>query len=252
MQHKQDNEWDNLFRNKFDIAEITPSANIWANIEAELAPKKRRLIPIYWWAAASVVVVCTTLLVFVKTDKSNINEIKNMATVSFKNKPVKSSNKTDAHIALKSDNKKQAADLVASTKKLKENPKIIIKNIADKIEEEKEALNPNLQINYKSTKQVEIKVIDTILIANVLPQKNAVVVVETDTTSITKNTLVQTNNTPKKGIKNVGDLVNFLVSKIDKREKKLVKFNTDEEGNSSITAINIGFIQLNSKKSYNN
>lgn len=252
MQHKQDNEWDNLFRNKFDNAEITPSANVWASIEAELAPKKRRLIPIYWWAAASIVLVGTTLLVFVKTDKSNINEIKNTANVSFKNKPVKSSNKTDDHIALKFDNNKQAADLVASTKKLKENPKIIIKNIADKIEEEKGALNPNLQINYKSTKQVEIKVIDTILIANVLPQKNAVVVVETDTTSITKNTIVQTNNTPKKGIKNVGDLVNFLVSKIDKREKKLVKFNTDEAGNSSITAINIGFIQLNSKKSYNN
>lgn len=40
MQHKPDKEWDNLFRNKFEDAEITPSANVWENIEANYHLKK--------------------------------------------------------------------------------------------------------------------------------------------------------------------------------------------------------------------
>ena len=51
----------------------------------------------------------------------------------------------------------------------------------------------------------------------------------------------------RKGIRNVGDLVNFVVDKVDKRDKKLLHFNTDEDDNSSLVGINIGFLKLNKK-----
>ena len=48
MQQMQDKEFDKLFKDRFEDAEIEPSANLWANIEHELAPKKKRVFPIYW------------------------------------------------------------------------------------------------------------------------------------------------------------------------------------------------------------
>jgi hypothetical protein len=253
MQHKPDNEWDNLFKNKFDNAEITPSASVWKNIEAELSTKKRRILPIYWWVAASMVVVTTTLLVFTKTNKTDFNGVKHTSTIASKNKSSKPSSKTDALFTVKPDDKKQAVKIWVSAKII--NAKIdknkIGKTFKNNKLAEKEAIASNLQIAYNPTKKVEINATDTLLIANILPPQQATAIAQTDTASINKNTITQTK-IPQKGIRNIGELVNFLVSKVDKREKKLIKFNTDAGGNSSIAAINIGIIQLNSKKSYNN
>jgi restriction endonuclease S subunit len=58
--------------------------------------------------------------------------------------------------------------------------------------------------------------------------------------------VVRTEEKPNKGIRNVGDLINFVVDKVDKREKKVIQFATDED-NSSIVALNIGFIKFNKK-----
>ncbi len=253
MQHIPNSEWDNLFKNKFDNAEITPSANVWASIEAKLAPQKKRILPIYWWAAASVVLITTTLLVFTKTGKTDFNGLKHSPTVASKNKPSKPLSKTDTLFTLKPDDKKQVIKIWASAKKPKTK---IDKNIIDKTFKnnklsKNEAITPNLQIAYKPTKKIETNATDTLLIASILPPQQAIAITQTDTTSINKNTITQAK-IPQKGIRNVGDLVNFLVNKVDKRAKKLIKFNTDEGGNSSIAAINIGFIQLNSKKTYNN
>ena len=46
MHHMQDKEFDQLFKDKFDDAQIEPSANLWANIEAELVPKRKRVFPV--------------------------------------------------------------------------------------------------------------------------------------------------------------------------------------------------------------
>ncbi|RYG16581.1 MAG: hypothetical protein EOO07_12965 [Chitinophagaceae bacterium] len=69
MQHMPDKDFDNLFRDKFMDAEIEPSANLWAKIEDQLEPKRKRIFPIYWMAAASVAIVFTAMLVFQKSEK---------------------------------------------------------------------------------------------------------------------------------------------------------------------------------------
>ena len=50
MQHMPDKEFDQLFRDKFNDAEIEPSANLWASIDQKLEPKRKRTFPIYWMA----------------------------------------------------------------------------------------------------------------------------------------------------------------------------------------------------------
>jgi hypothetical protein len=55
-------------------------------------------------------------------------------------------------------------------------------------------------------------------------------------------------NNERVRIRNAGDLVNFVVDKIDRREQKIVAFNTDDDDNSSLVALNIGPFRFNSKK----
>ena len=64
MQHMPDKDFDNLFRDKFMDAEIEPSVNLWAKIEDQLEPRRKRTLPIYWMAAASIVIAFTAILVF--------------------------------------------------------------------------------------------------------------------------------------------------------------------------------------------
>ena len=52
---------------------------------------------------------------------------------------------------------------------------------------------------------------------------------------------------PNRGIRNMGDLVNYVVDKLDKREEKLLQFKTEDD-NSSLVALNIGMFKFNQKK----
>lgn len=50
---------------------------------------------------------------------------------------------------------------------------------------------------------------------------------------------VNENEQSNKGIRNVGDVVNLIVNKMDKRKDKLIQFRTDDD-DSSLASINIG------------
>ncbi|MFD0942007.1 hypothetical protein [Pedobacter boryungensis] len=244
MQHMPDKEFDNFIRNKFEDAEIEPSANLWANIEQQLEPKRKRVIPIYWMAAASIAVVITGLLVFQKTEKIQLHgdDTNTVATVVEPSKQVIES--TELPVENVSAQGSRSVNSVMKTKKvqlldrkpLESNPKIILASVQP---------NTNTdRLPIKAADVIPLNVIEkevpvennTTVIAQVEPQKEEQVITETEST------------TERRGIRNVGDLVNYVVDKVDKREKKLVRFNTDDDDNSSIIGINIGFLKLNSKK----
>ncbi|MBB2144058.1 hypothetical protein GM921_01045 [Pedobacter sp. LMG 31464] len=236
-----DKEFDNLIRNKFEDAEIEPSANLWANIEQQLAPKRKRVIPIYWMAAASVLIAITALLVFQKTEKIQLHGDDTVATVV-------TPTEQDAVIA--------TTELPVATISVKENrlsPSVKKVQLIDRTPSENNtkiifaSVQPNTTTDRLLIKAADVKPLDVVekevpvennavVIAQVEPQKEDQVITETE------------NNSERKGIRNVGDLVNFVVDKVDKREKKFLKFSTDDDDNSSLIGINIGFLKLNSRK----
>ena len=59
MQPIQDKDFDKLFKNAFEEAEMSPSRDLWSNIESEIEPKRKRIIPIYWLSAAAVLLIAT-------------------------------------------------------------------------------------------------------------------------------------------------------------------------------------------------
>lgn len=51
----------------------------------------------------------------------------------------------------------------------------------------------------------------------------------------------------QKKIRSIGSLVNFVISKVDKREDKLIEFKDSDEG-SEISGINLGLVKIKNKK----
>ena len=234
MQHIQDKDFDNLFRDKFIDAEIEPSANLWAKIEDQLAPKRKRIIPMYWMAAASIAIAITAMLVFEKTEKIQLRADDAIANIE---KPVVQD------VVTTTVDEKSSTNLVVS--KVKVQIATTIKNEApeNNIKNIQEVVQPNttlarLPIKQADPKPIDVLVENPIVIAQVAPQQQNM-----------DNDLIDEmdNTTARKGIRNVGDLVNYVVDKVDKRDKKLVRFNTDDDDNSSIIGINIGFLKLNKK-----
>lgn len=250
MQNKPYNEWDNLFKNKFDNAEIEPSAKIWENIEANLPANNRRRIPIYWWAAASILIVSATLQVFNIYFNKELNDVGNIPNVAYHNKIKKNVSKADTSASLKIFAKKQQVEHSAFSRSAEVKYRKITKNrVLISYKKQKHLVQNQLnhhKINTEPIRKLELPSTDTLLVASLLSAKTTVDIIEVDSIAILNGVKVQAS-IPKKGIKNLGDLVNFLVNKIDKREKKLIKFDSNADNNSSIVALNIGFIQLNSK-----
>ena len=237
MQHTPDKDFDNLFRDKFIDAEIEPSANLWAKIEDQLAPKRKGIIPIYWMAAASIAIVITAMLVLQKTEKIQLRA--DNATTSIE-KPVEQEVATTTVDEVSSNN--------PGASKVKVQIAAIIKNEApeNNIKNIQEALQPNPTLARLLIKQADPKPIDVLPIT---PVENPIVIAQVEPQQIINNAVIDEmdNTTERKGIRNVGDLVNYVVDKVDKRDKKLVRFTTDDDDNSSIIGINIGFLKLNKK-----
>jgi hypothetical protein len=240
MQHMPDKEFDQLFRDKFEDAEIEPSANLWANIEDQLEPKKKRGIPIYWMAAASVLIAISAMLVFQKTDKIQLRADNEFVST------VKPADEFSPAV-------QETADEVVENVVERSNSSLVAKVDAGRVEPTNStniqlAVQPIQEADRLPIKQQEVMPLAIVPIKETIIENPIVIAQVTSKQDVEPNVISETDNFPeRKGIRNVGDLVNFVVDKVDKREKKLLKFNTDDDDNSSIVGINIGFLKLNKK-----
>ncbi|MGF1923234.1 MAG: hypothetical protein ACQUHE_03570 [Bacteroidia bacterium] len=238
-----DKDFDNLFRDKFMDAEIEPSANLWAKIEDQLEPKQKRILPIYWMAAASVAIAFTAMLVFQKSDKIQLRP--DEVTAATTSPMVEQSEEpTLEEAATGPAQSRQVAQLyVASAKANASQAKLVESAVSENVQL---AVQPNTSADRLPIKQSDPRPIDVLPIT---PAENPIVIAQVATQQQADNNSINEfeDATERKGIRNVGDLVNYVVDRVDKRDKKLLRFNTDDDDNSSLVGINIGFLKLNKK-----
>ena len=251
MQHMPDKDFDNLFRDKFMDAEIEPSADLWGNIAQQLDPKKKRSFPIMWMAAASVVVVASVMLFTQNGDKVYLHHTTTpeVAVVTSGDVMMKSTTVaiTEAPNAVSADvlseegvsNRRMVRTAVA---------KVVPAEIEDAQKNNFIAMQPSEKSEHLLIKRGDVKPLDVVADGNVVPIENtATMYAQANTTSVNEADLMDEASENKKGIRNVGDLINYVVDKVDKRDKKLIKFDTDDDDNSTIIGLNIGFLKLNKK-----
>lgn len=260
----QDKELDDLFRNKFEEAEMAPSGDLWAGIAQGLDVKpKRRVLPVYWMAAAVAVVALTIGLLFSNTDEKPGVPAKLVIAKAVEQKLETPAEKV---VVAGAEQTAVADHVTAQAEKDvvvpgKSNAATTGTFAADKVE--KNALVAMREANSKK---------DLVVMQpsglNTHPENTSIAVVQQKVnlpkaaeTPIEEIVLASKNDSPVvrdevsndneeasgKGIRNMGDLVNYVVDKLDKREEKVLQFKTEDD-NSSLVALNIGVFKFNQKK----
>ena len=229
----QDKEFDELFRSNLGDAEVQPSAKLWDNIAKELEPRKRSILPIYWMAAAVVLLTIAAGLLLPEQEKIRLQG----SALAGIPAPTATEVRTGA-------TKKQT---VAQQPTYRSTPLIIAPrlNEAD-VKKDFAAVQPKVVKVHPVNMEPEIvKPVASNIIQEPAIPENEIVIASTDVPD-EYNAIAESETAERKGIRNVGDIVNYVVDKVDKREKKFIKFNTDDD-NSSVVAINIGIIKFNKR-----
>lgn len=242
MQPIRDKDFDQLFKDAFADAEVTPSRDLWSTIESEITPKKKRIIPIYWLSAAAVLLIAT-IGVLVYQQQNTAKGGKQLASTTIeKAKPtVQEPIANDSAVTIVEPVENIAPVLPVQPKAVSAIAKTKVKpEVKAAVEQPRIVTGPEMQKQETIVAKVEEpkKDIKTKIEEAILQPKQEIVTAVV-VTPVKTDDPVNENEQSNKGIRNVGDVVNLIVNKMDKRKDKLIQFRTDDD-DSSLASINIG------------
>ena len=230
-------DFDKLLREKFDSFEAAPSARSWQQISSQLEGKKNKL-PVLWLAAAAIAAVIAAALWL------------NVPTAKPKAAVVAKEHKEGREIAeLKVS---QARSEKQSRPDLKIVP--VSKGTVSRLRRPKQ--KPMRMIDVPQQTVVSQKSPSPALTVTALEIKEPVETVsklasEEFYTAVLCGTEQNCGGsepaTSRTRIKSVGDLVNFVVGKVDKRKDKIIEFTKEEEGDV-VSGINLGLVHFKNKE----
>lgn len=252
MHRISDKELDKLFQQRFEDAEYQPSGDVWGKIAATMDQKGKvkRSFPVFWMAAASVVVVIGAGLWFYRpveviklqgesqemvqsTPESPISdlgtgaaaldphqpEIKGFDFSKLASSEAKFNTPEEVTLPEKAPEVTPRQDVIASTNSRR--------NISEAVQPRKEVKVPRYTGDQS---QLDVTQADMIASADIVKE----------------DIVAEPEHVAPKRIRSVGSLVNFVISKVDRREDKIIEFKDGDEG-SEVSGINLGLIKLKSR-----
>ncbi|HXH99088.1 MAG TPA: hypothetical protein VNI52_02380 [Sphingobacteriaceae bacterium] len=234
-----DKEFDKLFKDGFEQLEVKPSGSLWPLIEKQLdTPKKSRVLPVFWMAAASVVMIFVAGLYFFRPEHKIRLQVKNKAETPVEQEilnpvSVKASEQIEKRILVQSVKKNPNAPGVKKVKEVHTDVSNLAKEVItiSKVPVKAEAQNAPL------IKEATL----------VVPDQNNSESLVTAMSILPEPAISEPVAQNKSRIKSVGDLVNFVVSKVDQRQDKIIEMSDNDEG-THISGINIGVLKIKSGK----
>ena len=259
MKPMQDKEFDQFMKDQLAQAEVAPPAMVWAKVDAQLAPVPKKRLPLLWMAAALAVVAVSAGLLFNQQEERPV--LGQTVVVTTAQKPVAETaplaSATETEVLPTTGQDKFELPLSPVGGEETSMPSQVVgAPIKKQGKKELLAMQPSGQEQHlvHSGNEVNQPQTETIIVENMeltsaltIPQEPVMVGVQEIPQ---QDVLVDEPNAlpEKRGIGNVGDLVNFVVDKIDKREEKFLQFNPNDDDQSSLVSINIGIIKLNTKQ----
>ena len=253
MQSMSDKELDQLFQSRFEGFESEPSASLWSSIESQLEqkPQKKQTMPLFWMAAASVVVFLGAGLWFLKPEQKVYLQGKQQLT-AIKPQPVE----------VRRIGEPEAEELaviqapkMASSRVRKQQPIAAAKAVAS-APETRELPEPAQTESQVMMARVELPEVNEepaptssgFVTEEVHPHSRRGEVHQTVLAMLPPEEQDQDQPVQqRRKIKSVGDIVNFVVAKVDQRDDKLIEISEDDEG-TKISGINLGLFKIKSKK----
>lgn len=254
MQHIPDNEFDRLFKDRLMDAEVQAPVDLWDRIAPQIAPKKKRNTGLYWSAAATVLIAVSAGLLFKPQEKIALHAPTVLTAAKRSSAQPLSVDSQAEHkaTAVYADVPAASVDRV-NHRSLSENSIEIPVATLVEIEKNSSAVQPNDEENHHHIiAAVQEPVLAITQPAQTSIKEPIIIQPEVDVEEpIATTALVETaehGQESRPRIRNAGDLVNFVVDKLDKREQKFLEFRTDEDESSSLVAINIGPLKINQRR----
>lgn len=257
-----DKNLDKLFQQHFEDIQIEPSKQVWDKISRTLDQKKtkKRSSPFLWMAAASIVLLLSTTIWFMKVPKQEIASSSSLIVNQSSDKPIYETEAVELNQKISQNKLKQTIV----------EPVILVNNSNDNHIEK--VIPISVESPKVEQKPTEVEIVNTNIIASnttkrpVIEQAKPIVKVPAlysgdqstldlsrpDLTALAENNDRSSyddydSNARNRKVKGVGGLVNFVISKVDKREDKLIEFKESDEG-TELSGINLGVLKIKSKK----
>ncbi len=260
----QDKEFDELFRSKLDDLEAEPSAGVWTGIESGLvnSARKKYLLPLLGIAASVLILITASILFMPHGGKTTgKNQAKNTFAKTFK--PINTGSTSVGPKAIvpgpimknKTD---ETAAIINRRMKLHPTKATTIQpfGVQPKIETEQPVKADDQQelASAQSKQQDIIKPVvpdeSTPLIAKQLVDEPAAVITK-PVLATTRVPIISQETAPikqKHKIRSLGDFLNVVIAKVDKRPDKIIEFSDTDDDESTITGVNLGIIKIKKEK----
>ena len=234
----QDKKFDQFIKDQFEAAEVVPSAGLWANIDTELSKKRKRAFPVYQVAAA-ISIITAGLFFYIRGNETAVHKLAGKPIVV---KSIVIGDTTPVHAA---------AIAKTTVSRITFNPrKEVVPVITVTEKKDLTAMQPLALNNRPDDTKLKIKQDRVSLPKPAEAAGEQTVLASTNESPLLKDEVINENEeAAPKGIRNIGDLVNYVVDKVDKREEKVIQFKTEDD-NSSLIAINIGMFKFNQRKTH--
>lgn len=232
MQNIPDKELDKLFQDRFEDAEVEPSMDLWPDIEAKLDKRPRHKFPVYGLVAIAASAILTVGLIF----KSSFPDKQHQSVaVATKPNPGIARIQGPAYVA-NANITQRAATITTKSKGTVKSQQVM------------QPILPNIHLLNKGLASVPtsvVKIEDGLVADEQLVFAHA----DNEPEINTENSVSEADlrKEQRRGIQNAGDLINYVVEKVDKREDKLIEFSTDDD-ESSLVGLNIGMLRINHKR----
>ncbi|WP_158797792.1 hypothetical protein [Pedobacter sp. L105] len=245
MQNIQDKEFDQFIKNQFEDVEMEPSGDLWGAIETKLEGKRKRSIPFYWIAAAIAIIGLSIGLMFMSKDRNHV-----VTALAVNHRHTRTENKEAGTVLPQTVRVSAVNQITASPVNTAAENFAVIKDhkqsfvadtAADDTKKNLLAMQPLKQIVRPDHQSIAVK-------QDKMELPPDIVLASADVPEVKDEVINENDQKENKGIRNVGDLVNYVVGKLDKREEKAIKFQTDDDDNSSLVGINIGMLRFGQKK----
>ncbi|MEO6524442.1 MAG: hypothetical protein ABIN91_22350 [Mucilaginibacter sp.] len=253
-----DKDFDQLFNSKLGDMEVEPSANVWNNIANELDGKKEKGGLPFMKIAAGIVLLMAVGLFFIRPehqiialhpafkatgDSQGSRVIAPIQpSVDYTESPVIAETKPSVKHRQSGTTVSHAESVVAKSIDTAQSESRYIAAVNQKADNQ--TIDQVHTIQAQSTGLVPDNIGRTAITksTNVLTTKNANPV-------IASLNATKPEPTKKHKIHSLGDLLNVVIAKVDKREDKLIEFtNTSDDDSFNVTGVNLGLLKAKKDK----
>jgi len=249
-----DKELDKVFQQRFEDVEFQPSEGVWGKIAARMDQKEKvnKPFPVFWMAAASVVIILGASLWFYRPVK--MIKLQGTDQNLVHNSPVSPISDLGTGAATLDPHQPEIKGFDFS--KLASSEQKTFNTVQEETGTNESAVElprQDVMASTNSSKRINLETVQPIKEVKV-PRyggdQSQLDVTQPDMIAsapvVQNDLLVDQEQIAQKRIRSVGSLVNFVISKVDRRDDKIIEFKDGDEG-SEISGINLGLIKLKSR-----